>query len=63
VQGVLTTAAAAGPVPAAHIGATLAMYLALYALLLAAYIGTLYRLAAKAMPAAEAGPALRGATA
>jgi cytochrome d ubiquinol oxidase subunit I len=63
VHGVLTTAAAAGPVPAANIGATLAMYLALYALLLAAYIGTLYRLAAKAMPAAEAAPALRGATA
>jgi cytochrome d ubiquinol oxidase subunit I len=47
VTGVLTTAEAAGPVPAASIGATLAMYLLLYALLLAAYIATLYRLAAK----------------
>ncbi|MBP0465028.1 cytochrome ubiquinol oxidase subunit I [Roseomonas sp. PWR1] len=48
VHGVLTTAQAAGPVPAASIGATLAMYLILYALLLAAYVGTIYRLAAKA---------------
>jgi cytochrome d ubiquinol oxidase subunit I len=48
VHGVLTTAQAAGPVPAASIGTTLAMYLVLYALLLAAYVGTLYRLAARA---------------
>jgi cytochrome d ubiquinol oxidase subunit I len=47
VTGVLTTAQAAGPVPAASIGTTLAMYLTLYAALLAAYIATLYRLAAK----------------
>jgi cytochrome d ubiquinol oxidase subunit I len=47
VTGVLTTAQAAGPVPAGSIGATLAMYLVLYALLLAAYVGTLYRLAAR----------------
>ncbi len=47
VTGVLTTAQAAGPVPAASIGTTLAMYLTLYALLLSAYIATLYRLAAK----------------
>ncbi len=47
VTGVLTTAQAAGPVPAASIGTTLAMYLTLYALLLFVYIATLYRLAAK----------------
>ena len=52
VTGVLTTAQAAGPVPAGSIGATLAMYLILYALLLAAYVATLYRLAAKAGGAA-----------
>ncbi|WP_270936621.1 cytochrome ubiquinol oxidase subunit I [Falsiroseomonas oryzae] len=47
VTGVLTTAQAAGPVPAASIGTTLAMYLTLYAALLVAYVATLYRLAAK----------------
>ena len=63
VHGVLTTAQAAGPVPAASIGTTLAMYLTLYALLLAAYIGTLYRLAAKGKMAPDAAPALKGAPA
>jgi cytochrome d ubiquinol oxidase subunit I len=47
VTGVLTTAQAAGPVPAASIGTTLVMYLTIYALLLAAYVGTIYRLAAR----------------
>jgi cytochrome d ubiquinol oxidase subunit I len=47
VTGVLTTAEAAGPVPAAAIGSTLAMYLILYAALLVAYVMTLFRLAAK----------------
>ncbi|WP_372624310.1 cytochrome ubiquinol oxidase subunit I [Falsiroseomonas sp.] len=47
VTGVLTTAQAVGPVPAASVGATLAMYLLLYAMLLVAYVATLYRLAAK----------------
>jgi cytochrome d ubiquinol oxidase subunit I len=47
VTGVLTTADAAGPVPAAAIGSTLAMYLILYAALLVAYVMTLFRLAAK----------------
>jgi cytochrome d ubiquinol oxidase subunit I len=47
VTGVLTTAQAAGPVPAGSIGTTLAMYLTLYAVLLAAYVATLFRLAAK----------------
>jgi cytochrome d ubiquinol oxidase subunit I len=47
VTGVLTTAQAVGPVPAASVGATLAMYLLLYAMLLVTYVATLYRLAAK----------------
>jgi cytochrome d ubiquinol oxidase subunit I len=47
VSGVLTTADAVGPVPAASVASTLIMYLVLYAGLLAAYIATLYRLAAK----------------
>jgi cytochrome bd ubiquinol oxidase subunit I len=47
VTGVLTTADAVGPVPAAAVASTLVMYLLLYAGLLAAYITTLYRLAAK----------------
>jgi len=46
VTGVLTTAQAVGPVPAGSVGTTLAMYLALYATLLVAYLATLYRLAA-----------------
>ena len=48
VQGVLRTAEAAGPVPAAAIASTLVMYLVIYALLLAAYVSTIYRLAGKA---------------
>ena len=59
VHGVLTTAQAAGPVPAASIGATLTMYLLLYALLLAAYVATLYRLAARGRMLPEAAPAAR----
>jgi cytochrome d ubiquinol oxidase subunit I len=47
VTGVLTTADAVGPVPAGSVASTLVMYLALYAVLLAAYVITLYRLAAK----------------
>jgi cytochrome d ubiquinol oxidase subunit I len=47
VTGVLTTAEAAGPVPAAAIGGTLALYLLLYAVLLVAYIATLFHLARK----------------
>lgn len=47
VTGVLTTGQAVGPVPAGSVGTTLAMYLVLYAVLLVAYVGTLYRLAAK----------------
>jgi cytochrome d ubiquinol oxidase subunit I len=45
VTGILRTGEAAGPVPAATIGVSLTMYLLIYAVLLAAYIGTLYHLA------------------
>lgn len=47
VTGVLTTAQAASQVGAGMIGSTLAMYLAIYAVLIAAYISVLYHLAAK----------------
>jgi cytochrome d ubiquinol oxidase subunit I len=47
VSGVLLTADAVGPVPASNVALTLAMYLLLYAGLLAAYVTTLYRLARK----------------
>jgi cytochrome d ubiquinol oxidase subunit I len=47
VTGVLVTADAAGPVPAAAIGTTLAMYLVIYALLLIAYVAAIFRLAGK----------------
>ncbi|NMJ40251.1 cytochrome ubiquinol oxidase subunit I [Roseomonas sp. JC162] len=47
VTGVLTTAQAAGPVPAGNIGATLVMYLTIYALLLTAYVVTVFRLASR----------------
>jgi cytochrome d ubiquinol oxidase subunit I len=47
VTGVLTTADAAGPVPAMAIASTLATYLVLYLLLLGAYVATIYRLAKK----------------
>ncbi|MBO6717762.1 MAG: cytochrome ubiquinol oxidase subunit I [Rhizobiaceae bacterium] len=48
VTGVLTTKEALGPVPAGHVGFTLAVYLILYALLLIAYLATLVFLAGKA---------------
>jgi len=48
VQGVLTTEAAVGPVAAPMVLSTLVAYLALYALLTAAYVGVLFHLAAKA---------------
>jgi len=48
VYGVLTTQQAASDVPATMIGTTLIGYLALYAFLLASYIGVLYHLARKA---------------
>jgi cytochrome d ubiquinol oxidase subunit I len=48
VTGVLTTAQAASSVPAGMIGASLAMYLAIYVVLLGAYISVLFHLAGKA---------------
>ncbi|MCZ8183834.1 MAG: cytochrome ubiquinol oxidase subunit I [Beijerinckiaceae bacterium] len=48
VTGVLTTAQAASAVPAGMIGTTLALYLAIYALLMVAYISVLFHLARKA---------------
>ena len=48
VTGVLTTAQAASSVPAGMIGTTLGLYLAIYALLLVAYISVLFHLARKA---------------
>jgi len=48
VSGVLTTAQAASSVPAPHIALSLAMYLSLYCLLLAAYVSVLFYLARKA---------------
>ncbi|MCA3635090.1 MAG: cytochrome ubiquinol oxidase subunit I, partial [Methylobacterium sp.] len=47
VTGVLTTAQAASAVPAGMIGTTLAAYLAIYAVLLVAYISVLFHLAKK----------------
>jgi cytochrome bd ubiquinol oxidase subunit I len=49
VTGVLTTAQAASKVTAGMIGTTLAMYLATYALLIAAYISVLFHLANKGL--------------
>lgn len=62
VTGVLTTAQAASSVPASMIGASLAMYLGLYAVLLVAYISVLFHLAGartakKELPRTPAAPA------
>lgn len=59
VTGVLTTAQAASQVSAGMIGSTLAMYLAIYVVLIAAYISVLFhlaggKLAKKDMPLAPA---------
>jgi cytochrome d ubiquinol oxidase subunit I len=48
--GVLRTADAASLVPAPMIATTLAMYVALYAFLLVAYVSVLFYLAGKASP-------------
>jgi cytochrome d ubiquinol oxidase subunit I len=58
VQGVLTTAQAAGPVPAPVIAWSLAMYLALYLALITAYVSVVFLLARKA--AAGAVPPVDG---
>lgn len=62
VYGVLKVAdAASTKVSAAMVGASLTMYLGLYAALLFAYVGTLFKLAAKAAKAADAGTQARPA--
>ena len=48
VHGVLATADAVTATPASHIGLTLAMYLTLYAVLLAAFVTVIFHLARKA---------------
>jgi cytochrome d ubiquinol oxidase subunit I len=53
VQGVLKTADAVTKVPPERVGLTLAMYLVLYAVLLAAFVSTLYHMARKAGESAE----------
>ena len=62
VTGVLTTAQAVSKVPAGMIGFTLAMYLAIYVLLIAAYISVLFHLAGKGVkrpaPMVGAAPAM-----
>ncbi len=60
VTGVLTTAQAAGPVPAGNIGLTLAMYLILYGSLLLAYIVTVFRLARHAHAPIDETAAVKG---
>ena len=49
VQGVLSTAEAVADVPPAMVGTTLVLYLAVYGLLMLAYMGTLTHLARKAV--------------
>ncbi|RYZ97899.1 MAG: cytochrome ubiquinol oxidase subunit I [Moraxellaceae bacterium] len=49
VTGILKTADAVTPVPAANVGVSLAIYLTLYACLLVAYIRTLFVMARKAI--------------
>jgi len=59
VTGILRTGEAAGPIPATTIAFSLAMYLAVYGFLLAAYVGTLMHLAKrpdKATPEAGGEP-------
>jgi cytochrome d ubiquinol oxidase subunit I len=65
VTGVLKTADAASAVPAAYIGMSLAAWLALYLVLLGAYVSVLFLMARKGgahkAPAPQAGGALAGA--
>lgn len=62
VQGVLTTAEAVAPVPAGMVLASLVTYLAIYAVLLAAYVGALFHLAGRNVaPAAGLAPGLQPA--
>ncbi|HTV68872.1 MAG TPA: cytochrome ubiquinol oxidase subunit I [Rhizobiaceae bacterium] len=56
VTGVLKTVDALGPVPAAHVGLTLAFYLVLYAVLLVVYLGVLVHLGLKAAREGDTSP-------
>ncbi len=56
VSGILKTAEALGPVPGGHVALTLAVYLALYAALLLAYLGVLVHLALKAASEGDDSP-------
>src|SRR5690606_21978776 len=49
VNGVLLTKDAVANIPPAHVGITLTAYLVVYAVLLMAYIGTLFYIARKAV--------------
>ncbi|MCG8512019.1 MAG: cytochrome ubiquinol oxidase subunit I, partial [Rhodospirillales bacterium] len=59
VQDVLTTARAVADVPTPMVASTLAAYLIVYALLIAAYIGVLFYLARKASQDSDAPPITR----
>ena len=56
VSGVLKTAEALGPVPGGHVALTLAIYLLLYVVLLAAYLGVLVHLSLKAAKEGDTSP-------
>jgi cytochrome d ubiquinol oxidase subunit I len=56
VQGVLTTEAAVGDVPAAMVLSTLVAYLAVYAVLLVAYVAVIFYLARRASRGQGIGP-------
>lgn len=56
VTGVLTTKDALGPVAAGMVASTLAMYLVVYALLLAAYVAVIFQLARKGGKAPQEKP-------
>ncbi|MDP3615547.1 MAG: cytochrome ubiquinol oxidase subunit I, partial [Rubrivivax sp.] len=63
VYGVLTTAQAAGPVPASSIALTLIGYVAMYLALTVAYVATVFRLARKAAAVEAPQPAPQAANA
>lgn len=56
VTGVLRTGDAVGPVAASHVGLTLAIYVALYLVLMVVYLGVLTRLALKAAKDGDRSP-------
>ena len=56
VTGVLTTEEAVGPVAPSHVGLTLAVYAALYLVLMVVYLGVLTRLALKAAKEGDTSP-------